>query len=125
MIKKAALLLAVVVVTGCGGGQAADDAQQLANRFEQAVQSKDFGQACDLLSPEVQQSLDDCAKELEEAELPEVTGVPNAAVYGQNGLVTWAAETVFVSRVPGGWRVIAAGCTPRPDRPYDCAISGG
>jgi hypothetical protein len=124
MIKKAGLVLVAVLTTGCGDGPAADDAAQLAAQFEEAVQGKQFGAACRLLSPDVQQSLDDCEQELQDAALPTVSGVADTAVYGQNGVVRWPTETVFVSRFPGGWRVIAAGCTPRQDRPYDCAISG-
>jgi hypothetical protein len=32
---------------------------------------------------------------------------------------------VFLAAFPGGWRVVAAGCTPRGDRPYDCTLQGG
>ena len=34
-------------------------------------------------------------------------------------------DTVFLATFPGGWRVVAAGCTPRGDRPYDCTVAGG
>jgi len=26
---------------------------------------------------------------------------------------------------PGGWRVVAAGCQSRGERPYDCVVDGG
>jgi hypothetical protein len=125
VIIKAAALALLLATAACGGGQAADDATEAATRFEQAVHSKDFGAACALLSPEVQQSLDDCAAELKDAELPATSGAAASAVYGQNGIVRWPTDTLFVSRFPGGWRVIAAGCVSRPDRPYDCSVSGG
>ena len=34
-------------------------------------------------------------------------------------------DTVFLAVFPGGWRVVAAGCTPHGDRPYDCVVQGG
>jgi hypothetical protein len=34
-------------------------------------------------------------------------------------------DTVFLSRFPTGWKVTAAGCVPRPGRPYQCAVKGG
>ena len=32
------------------------------------------------------------------------------------------SETLFLSRFDGRWLVIAAACTPVPERPYDCSI---
>jgi hypothetical protein len=34
------------------------------------------------------------------------------------------ADTLFLTKVAGGWRVSAAGCTAREGRPYDCEVSG-
>ncbi|MEU5576193.1 hypothetical protein ABZ791_03245 [Streptomyces huasconensis] len=34
-------------------------------------------------------------------------------------------DTLFLSSFPGGWKAIAAGCTPRPEKPYQCRIKGG
>ena len=39
-------------------------------------------------------------------------------------LVRLAGDTVFLAVFPGGWRVTAAGCTPRGDRPYNCTVQG-
>jgi hypothetical protein len=33
-------------------------------------------------------------------------------------------DVVFLARYDDGWRVTAAGCVPRPGRPFDCTIKG-
>jgi hypothetical protein len=120
------VLPVLLILTGCGGSGATDAATRAATAFQSAVQSGSFDEACALLSPEARRSLDDdCEKALKEAEIEEATGTPRTEVHGQNGLVRWPDEAVFVSRFPGGWRVIAAGCRHRDDRPYDCSVSGG
>jgi hypothetical protein len=124
ILRAAGAVAAVLLVSGCGD-QAAGDVTRLAVQFHQAVQQHDFRGACELLSDEVRSSLDDCATELAQADIPEASGGASAQVFGQNGIVSWPSDTVFVSRFPGGWKVIAAGCEPRLDRPYDCAVSGG
>jgi hypothetical protein len=45
-------------------------------------------------------------------------------VYGQWAQVRLSEDTVFLGAFPGGWRVVAAGCTPRDNRPYDCTLQG-
>jgi hypothetical protein len=34
-------------------------------------------------------------------------------------------QVLSLAGFPGGWRVVAAGCRPRGQRPYDCVIDGG
>jgi hypothetical protein len=36
-----------------------------------------------------------------------------------------AGDVVFLTVSGADWLVTAAGCTPRPERPYDCQVSGG
>jgi hypothetical protein len=31
---------------------------------------------------------------------------------------------VFLGAFPGGWRVMAVGCTPREELPYECTLQG-
>jgi hypothetical protein len=38
--------------------------------------------------------------------------------------VSFDGDTAFLTRMPGGWRVVAAGCRPRADDLYDCAVKG-
>jgi hypothetical protein len=46
-------------------------------------------------------------------------------VYGQWAQVRIGGDTVFLAVFPGSWRVVAAGCQSRGDRPYDCQVQGG
>jgi hypothetical protein len=120
------VLLMALVLTGCGTGSAERAAARAADRFESAVASHDLAGACALLSDDVLESFDEpCQDGLQQARLAPATGPSSTEVFGQNGLVRWSHEAVFVSRFPDGWKVVAAGCTRRPDRPYDCSVSGG
>jgi hypothetical protein len=59
-----------------------------------------------------------------EEELPAAGEVTGTDVYGQWAQVRLTGDTVFLAVFPDGWRVVAAGCTPRPERPYDCVLKG-
>jgi hypothetical protein len=131
--RMAAVLvaLALAALTGCaaagGRGEAAD---AVATRLLTAVQSQDGATACALLAPdtasEVEQSgSKPCAEAILDEDLPQPGAVTSTAVYGQWAQVRIGADTVFLAAFPGGWRVVAAGCQPRGDRPYDCEMQGG
>ncbi|QES47254.1 hypothetical protein DEJ50_04825 [Streptomyces venezuelae] len=51
-------------------------------------------------------------------------GIREAEAYGRQAIVRMAGDTLFLSLFTAGWKVVAAGCTPRPGRPYDCLIKG-
>jgi hypothetical protein len=44
-------------------------------------------------------------------------------VAGRQAQVRLGGDTVFLARSGDGWVVTAAGCDPRPDRPYDCEVA--
>ncbi|MEW2587149.1 hypothetical protein [Streptomyces virginiae] len=48
-----------------------------------------------------------------------------AEVYGRQAMVRLSGHTLFLSQCGKGWKVVAAGCTPRPDRPFDCQVERG
>ncbi|MGR4879885.1 hypothetical protein ACIPUC_10685 [Streptomyces sp. LARHCF249] len=118
------------VLSGCGAAAAhVDGARDAGRAFEQSLASGDYRAACALLAPETRSQLEDdekqtCAKALEGQDLP-AGAVDGAEVYGRQALVRASGETLFLSRFTGGWRVVAAGCTPRGDKPYDCVVKGG
>ncbi|GHE27624.1 DUF6766 family protein [Streptomyces hydrogenans] len=35
-------------------------------------------------------------------------------------MVRLRGDALFLSQFDAGWKVVAAGCTPRPDMPFDC-----
>ncbi|MGQ5265261.1 hypothetical protein ACTWLT_31370 [Micromonospora sp. ZYX-F-536] len=107
-----------------------DAAAAVTVRMLNAVAAKDGAGACALLAPdtvaELEQSADKpCAEAILEEGLPEPGTVTASDVYGQRAQVRLSADTVFLASFPGGWHVVAAGCTARADKPYDCVLQGG
>jgi hypothetical protein len=131
--RMAAVLLplALAALTGCaaagGRGQAAAD---VATRLLTAVQGKDGAAACALLAPDTASEVEQsggkpCAEAILDDHLPQPGAVTGTAVYGQWAQVRIGDDTVFLAAFRGGWRVVAAGCQSRGDRPYDCEVQGG
>lgn len=121
----------VVSVVGCGSvasrGQAASTTAQA---LLAAVNRQDGAAACALLAPETaaevaQSAQKDCAEAILDQNLLRPGVVTGDDVYGQWARVRLTGDTVFLAMFAGGWRVVAAGCAPRGDRPYDCTVQGG
>ena len=96
--------------------------------FQNALRGNDLAGACRLLSEETRNSLESastrpCPVALAALKLP--TGaVRSTEVWGGNGQIQLQSGTLFLAQFDTGWRITAAGCTPRPDRPYDCDLKG-
>lgn len=120
-----------MALTGCGSvDDRAGAAAAAAVRLLTAVQGSDGAGACAVLAPETLRELEKsagaaCPEAILDEDLPAPGGVRGSEVFGQWAQVRLDGDTVFLAVFPAGWRVVAAGCTPRPDRPYDCAVSGG
>jgi hypothetical protein len=124
------LLGALVVagsLAGCAaaGGERADAAASARSLF-QAVDRHDGRAACAALAPAAAESLttgdSTCADEITKVGL---TGGPvrHVQVWGDRAQARVGSGTVFLARFGGqGWKVTAAGCKPRRDRPFDCEI---
>jgi hypothetical protein len=86
--------------------------------------------ACDLLAPATREEVETsaqapCAEGVVDERLPGAGSVRRTAIYGDQGQVRLERDTVFVAEFPGGWKVVAAGCTAQPSGPYDCELEAG
>lgn len=118
---------------GCGasaGSAGPGGAQATAQGFTQAVSDGNHAQACSLLAPDTKAQLEQgagkpCRVALAEENLAAADAFENIATFGTMAQVRFAGDTVFVTRFPRGWKVLAAGCSPVPEKPYDCRLQGG
>ncbi|GLX22006.1 hypothetical protein [Streptomyces lavendulae] len=121
---------AAALLTGCGAPASRQDgARDAAAAFERALAGSDHAGACALLAPGTREELErqeetPCARALPGARLPHGGPVRGTEVYGRQALLRLAADTLFLSQFRGGWKVVAAGCTPRQDLPYRCTLKG-
>jgi hypothetical protein len=126
-----ALLAAGCALTGCAGnGPRRDAVSGTAVRLLTAARDGDGAGACEILAPDTAAELEQstgtsCAAAIVDQDLPAPAPVSRVDVYGQWARVVLADDTVFLAAFPGGWRVVAAGCRSRGERPYDCVLQGG
>jgi hypothetical protein len=83
--------------------------------------------ACDLLAPPTRHELEQsegetCDKALEQQDLPTGGSAGDLEVYGDEAIAHLSDDVLFLTNVAGRWMVLAAGCTPQPDQPYDCEV---
>jgi hypothetical protein len=119
--------MSALLLAGCASvEQRSDAAETTARRFLQAVADGDGQTACGVLAPQTEAEIDaPCAEGIVGEALTAPSDRADSQVYGQRALVRFAEDTVFLAVFPDGWRVVAAGCEPRGERPYDCAVQGG
>jgi hypothetical protein len=121
--------LVILALTACSGqGNAeAENVRSAANRFAATVDT-DTGAACGLLAPGTLETFETeegpCAQELSTAAKDTGGSVESVEVYGKDAVAYLSGDTLFLARFPQGWRVTAAGCTKKANRPYDCAVRG-
>jgi hypothetical protein len=126
-----ALACTVSAVAGCAsGGGRRDAVVGVAQRLLTAVADGDGAAACAALAPDTAAEVASaagkgCPEAILDEDLPAPAAVTRVDVYGQWARVVLADDTVFLAAFPGGWRVVAAGCRSRGDRPYDCSVQGG
>lgn len=118
-----------LVLTGCSSGSAGA-VEQAVERFGSAWESADGAAVCDLLAPATRDEVESatgkaCPSGVLEEDLGTPGTVESTQVWGDSAQVRAAGDTLFLARFPTGWKVMAAGCRPLPDRPYDCTVTGG
>jgi hypothetical protein len=98
----------------------------VAGQFANAVARHDGEAACRMLTDDARRSTEtfgrSCAAQL--ATLPDPGAVQRVEVWSDAAQARLGGDTVFLLRFPDGWRVSAAGCTPREEAPYDCEVQG-
>ncbi|WP_261991731.1 hypothetical protein [Streptomyces sp. OR43] len=120
-------LLPVLVLLGCDNRSPA--ARSAATAFERAWKAHDAEAVCAALAPGTRSELESderaaCPEALDGVSLPVGGKARTVDVHGRQARVVLAADTLFLSLFPGGWKVVAAGCSPRPDKPYSCELKG-
>ncbi|WP_086785134.1 hypothetical protein [Streptomyces caniscabiei] len=127
---------AVLLLTaGCGSvEERRTAARDAAVDFERALGAEDGVAVCAVLAPGVRDEVEQssgapCEEAVLEEDVPFVAAAGDAVggvdVAGRQARVEFRADTLFLSRFSDGWKVVAAGCTPRPERPYRCLLKGG
>jgi hypothetical protein len=133
-VHRALALLAVVAVgaapSGCGSVSGRERAAAaVAERFVTAVADGNGDAACAVLAPKTVEEVESggaaCAEAILDEDLPEPGPVGTTDVYGQWARVVLPADTLFLAVFRDGWRVVAAGCSPAGEGPYDCVVQGG
>jgi ketosteroid isomerase-like protein len=124
-----------VALSGCGAVSGREQAAaEVAQRFVDAVARGDGDAACAVLAPDTVAALEEaagsgCADAVLDEDLPEDSAEPGRVeatdVYGQWARVVLPGDTLFLAVFRDGWRVVAAGCRPDGEGPYDCVVQGG
>ncbi|MEV6639027.1 hypothetical protein [Amycolatopsis sp. NPDC051371] len=111
------------VLCGCSSADTSS-AEEAAQRFEAAV-ADGGGPACALLAPRARDGLGPvgCGTGSPVATLPHAP-VGSIVVWGDEAQARSTSDTLFLHDFPDGWRVTGAGCRPRNQQVYDCAVGG-
>ena len=133
LARASACAGALAALAGCAGCAGQGNAENgnvtvVAMRFAVAASSTDVTAACGLLAPHTLEALEetsgDCPSALAADAPTEPGSLRSVAVYGKDAIVHLSGDTLFLARFTDGWRVTAAACTARQDRPYDCKVEG-
>lgn len=129
-IGRIVVLIAGVLLAGCDVSPSASSAADAAVGFLKDVQAGDGTAACALLAASTIEELEStskagCSTAVLAEDLPSASQVLRSAAFGSGAQVVLDGDVLFLTVQDGGWKVTAAGCTSRPDRPYLCVVSGG
>lgn len=132
--RAAFALFALFALAGCSTlAPDAPSAEGVAVAFASAIDAGNAAEACAILAPgtveEIESSEDAaCEDSILQLGLPSGGEGRTAEAFGRGAIVELDNDTVFLvgdgNGDVHGWRVTAAGCEPRPERPYDCTVKG-
>jgi hypothetical protein len=136
-LRRPSLLAVVVmlagtttVIAGCSAlNPGTDAAVDTVQRFHDELAAGDTGQACALLAPNAVEGVEggetgSCPNKLAQLSLPRSGAVTDSRAYGRSAQVRLQDDTVFLTRSGTEWKITAAGCIQRGERPYDCDVKG-
>lgn len=123
------LVALAVAAAGCGAPAGERDrVVTTARSWAAAASAGDAAALCRLLSPAARESVatgdDTCEQAVGDLSLPGGGTVGAVEVWSDEAQVRLGGDTLFLVRLKDGWRVSGAGCTARPERPYDCDVAG-
>jgi hypothetical protein len=120
---------AVATLSSCGGTQD-DDVNDVATAFVSALEAEDGAKACSVLARSTRSELEQSSGDpcdvaiLDEATLTFGSQL-DVDAFGTMAQARYEQDTLFLTRFESGWRVMAAGCSPRPPvDSYDCTVKG-
>jgi len=129
-LAGAGVVLALLLA-GCSSlNPGTSDAADTATQFHSALASGDAQAACSLLAPGTVEKLEDgsdgsCAQKLGQLQLDPASKVQQSHAFGSNAQVQLDADTVFLTLSGDHWKITAAGCTSRGEKPYECEVEAG
>jgi hypothetical protein len=124
----AAAGIAAALCGGCGVTPGTDAVTRTADAWLAAARAKDAAALCRLVTPAAAQSAETgnetCLQAVGDLDFPGTGPVGAVQVWSDRAQVKTGTDTLFLTKVDGGWRVSAAGCTAQADGPYDCDLEG-
>lgn len=118
--------VAVLLLAGCAV-PGRDAVAATAREWLAAVADGDAAAQCRLLTPAAAGAVagpgETCEQAVADLDLPGGGPVGEPQVWGDQAQVRTGSDTLFLTRVAAGWRVSAAGCEFRGDRPYECEVA--
>lgn len=127
--QRALLVLGVgIALAGCGATDSGG-ATEAAERLYAAHARDDGAAACDTLSDDTREQLEQdaqrrCPEAVLELKLSGERATGEQAYLTEAKIDLDGGDSVFLEETGDGWRVTAAGCRPVPDHeaPYDCEV---
>jgi hypothetical protein len=130
-VKSTGVILTGVVLltaTACGANLSSPSSHA-AEEFYRAIAAEDGAAACALLAPQTREEVEDsaeapCRTAILDEDIPAAGAVADLHQYGGQAQVRFTGDTAFLAQFDNGWKVVAAACTPRGERPYNCKVEG-